>query len=76
MATEGYQKLEVWQKSMKMVTAVYVLTKQFPKEELYSLTNQIRRAAVSGAVEHCRRPVTTQHPRLYAVCHDSTRIAG
>ena len=32
---------------MALVTRVYALTKQFPKEELYTLTNQIRRAAIS-----------------------------
>ena len=43
----GHKNLDVWQKAMSLVTSVYLLTKQFPKEELYSLTNQIRRAAVS-----------------------------
>lgn len=43
----SYRDLVVWQKSMDLVVAVYQLTRQFPKEELYALTNQIRRAAVS-----------------------------
>lgn len=47
MSTRGYINLDVWQKSMTLVTNVYQLTQQFPKEELYSLTSQIRRAAVS-----------------------------
>lgn len=37
----------VWQKSIELVTAIYTLTNVFPKEEIYGLTNQIRRAAVS-----------------------------
>jgi four helix bundle protein len=37
----------VWQKAMDLVTAIYQLTRAFPQEELYGLTSQIRRAAVS-----------------------------
>lgn len=47
MSKPSYRDLEVWQKSIAMVTSVYSISKQLPKEELYSLTNQIRRAAVS-----------------------------
>ena len=44
---QTYRDLIVWQKSMKLVTSVYELTKQFPATELYGLTSQIQRAAVS-----------------------------
>jgi four helix bundle protein len=43
----SYRELIVWQKSMTLVTEVYKVTDHFPKSEVYSLTNQIRRAAVS-----------------------------
>jgi four helix bundle protein len=43
----SYRDLVAWQKAMQVVTAIYRLTQGFPKEELFSLTNQIRRAAVS-----------------------------
>ena len=43
----GYQSLVVWQKSMDLVTEIYRVTRTFPKEELYGLVNQLRRAAVS-----------------------------
>ncbi|WP_300369514.1 four helix bundle protein [Hydrogenimonas sp.] len=43
----GYQNLEVWKKSMKLVTDVYLQVKALPKEETYSLADQIRRSAVS-----------------------------
>ncbi len=43
----SHKNLEVWHKSMALVTQVYSLTKKFPKEETYGLTSQIRRAAVS-----------------------------
>jgi len=42
-----YKDLIVWQKSMDLVVAVYALTEQFPKSEIYGLTSQIRRSAVS-----------------------------
>jgi four helix bundle protein len=47
MIVQSYKDLEVWQKSINMVTMVYAMTKQFPKEELYTLTSQIRRSAIS-----------------------------
>ncbi|MBN1905585.1 MAG: four helix bundle protein [Deltaproteobacteria bacterium] len=47
MEVKSYQDLIVWQKAMDLVEIVYQATKKFPKEELYGLTNQIRRAAVS-----------------------------
>jgi len=42
-----YKQLNVWLKSIDLVTHVYALTKQMPKEELYSLADQIKRSAVS-----------------------------
>jgi four helix bundle protein len=44
---KSYTELEVWIKSRELVKLVYQLTKSFPKEEIYGLTNQIRRSAVS-----------------------------
>lgn len=44
---KSYQDLLVWQKSMDMVFEVYRLVKALPKEELYTLSSQIRRAVVS-----------------------------
>ena len=43
----NYKTLDVWKVTMHLVKEVYVLTKKFPKEELYSLTSQTNRAAVS-----------------------------
>jgi len=42
-----YRNLIAWQKAMDLVSRVYELTNRFPKREVYSLTDQIRRAAVS-----------------------------
>jgi four helix bundle protein len=42
-----FQDLVVWQKSMDLVTEIYRLTRSFPKEEIFGLISQLRRAAVS-----------------------------
>ena len=47
MAVSSYEKLDVWQESINLVTEVYTAVKLLPKEELYALSDQIRRAAVS-----------------------------
>ena len=43
----GYENLDVWKKSIGLVTDVYRLVKLLPKEETYALSDQIRRSAVS-----------------------------
>jgi four helix bundle protein len=47
MMIESYLDLIVWQKAMDLVVEVYRLTQRFPKDELYGLVSQMRRAAVS-----------------------------
>lgn len=47
MALNSHKELIVWQKSIKLVKEVYLLTNDFPRHEIYGLTSQIRRAAVS-----------------------------
>ncbi len=47
MDVKSYKDLIVWQKAMDLAEMVYQLTMSFPKEEMYGLTNQLRRAAVS-----------------------------
>jgi four helix bundle protein len=44
---KSHRDLIAWQKAMDLVVSVYKLSKSFPKEELYGLTSQLRRAAVS-----------------------------
>jgi four helix bundle protein len=44
---ESYRDLLVWQQAMDLAVAVYKLTKAWPKDELYGLTSQTRRAATS-----------------------------
>jgi four helix bundle protein len=43
----SYRELIAWQKAMRLVTEIYVATQPFPSSELYGLTSQLRRAAVS-----------------------------
>ena len=42
-----HKNLEIWKRSIQLVTDIYKLTKKFPSDEKYGLTNQLRRAAVS-----------------------------
>jgi four helix bundle protein len=47
MGVQSYRDLEVWQVAMDLAEACYRETKTFPRDELFGLTSQIRRAAVS-----------------------------
>lgn len=44
---KDFKKLKVWQKSIDLVKIIYQNTKKFPKEEIFGLTSQIRRSAIS-----------------------------
>ncbi len=53
-----HKELEAWKESINFVTNIYNITKSFPKEELWGLTSQIRRAAISipsNIAEGCGR---------------------
>lgn len=47
MRTRRFRDLLVWQRSMRLAEAIYAATRPFPKEELFGLVSQMRRAAVS-----------------------------
>lgn len=47
MAVRRFQDLEVWQKAMDLATLIYEITREFPSDERFGLTNQIRRSATS-----------------------------
>lgn len=54
----NYRKYEVWEIDHKLTKEIYLLTSKFPKEEIYGLTSQIRRASVSiptNIAEGCGR---------------------
>jgi len=44
---ESHKDLEIWKRSVDLVTAIYEVTKSFPKEEVYGIINQMRRCAIS-----------------------------
>ena len=44
---KSHKDLIVWQKSMELVSAIYVETRDFPKDEFFGLVSQMRRAAIS-----------------------------
>jgi len=47
MPVQSYRELIAWQKAMDFAAEVYRVTRRFPKEELYGVTSQLRRAAIS-----------------------------
>ncbi len=47
MVEKGYKKLLVWQKADELAYEVYLGTKKFPKDEIYGITSQLRRAVLS-----------------------------
>ena len=44
---KNFQDLRIWQIGIEVVKDIYILTKKFPKEELYGLISQMRRSAIS-----------------------------
>jgi four helix bundle protein len=63
--TRGYRELIVWQKAMDLVPKVYELAKKRPKEELYALSSQIRRAVISIPA-NIAEGQARQHPAEFA----------
>ena len=47
MKIKSYKDLNIWKRSIVVVEDIYKITKNFPKEEIYGLTSQLRRSAVS-----------------------------
>jgi four helix bundle protein len=71
---KNYKDLKVWQKSYQLSLVIYKTTKGFPKEERYSLTSQIRRAAVSvvsNIAEGYGRKTTPDYIRSLYVAYGS-----
>jgi len=65
-----HHDLDVWKKSILLVTVIYKITESFPKSELYGLSNQIRRCAVSipsNIAEGAARTSTKKISRFLAI---------
>lgn len=69
-----YEDLIAWQKGHALVLTIYKITKQFPKEELFGLTSQLRRAATSitsNIVEFFKRESSNEKIRFYNIAEAS-----
>jgi four helix bundle protein len=76
MKVKNYRELIVWQKAMDLVEGVYKSSKGFPREEVYALTSQIRRAAVSipsNIAEGQGRRSTAEFLHHLSIAHGSLR---
>lgn len=76
MGIKNYQDLLAWQKAMDLVEVGYRLTKQFPKEEMFALTAQLRRALVSvpsNIAEGEGRSSPAEFQRFLNIAHGSLR---
>ena len=71
---KNYKELKVWQKSYQLCLEVYRSTKEFPREERYGLTSQIRRSAVSvpsNIAEGYGRKTTPEYIRSLYLAYGS-----
>lgn len=72
----SFTQLFVWQKAHALALQIYYLTNNFPKEELFGLTNQIRRAAVSvsaNIAEGFKRYGRLEQRRFYNIAASSLK---
>ena len=71
---KDFRSLKVWKKAHMLTLAVYKSTGQFPKQELYSLTNQMQRAAVSvpaNIAEGCGKDSDAELKRYFVIAMGS-----
>jgi len=71
---KDFHELKVWQKAHELTLSVYRVTKDFPREELYGLTSQIRRASASIAAnlaEGCGRNGDAEFARYCSIAMGS-----
>jgi len=71
---KGYRRLIVWQRSDELAFQVYVISKIFPREELFSLVSQMRRAAISvpaNIVEGYSRDSNKEKIQFYNIAKGS-----
>ena len=74
MAVNNYKDLVVWQKSMELVTDVYELIKLLPKEEIYALSSQMRRSAISipsNIAEGNQRTTSKDYAKFLSIARGS-----
>ena len=74
MSYKAYNDLDVWKQSRNLANYIYSTSKKFPKEEIYGLTNQMRRCAVSvpsNIAEGCGRQHTKDSLQFYYISRGS-----
>lgn len=74
MLNLGHKNLNVWKLSLNLISEIYRLTKAYPKEELYGLTSQMRRAVVSvssNIAEGASRRSYLERKRFYEISRSS-----
>jgi four helix bundle protein len=72
--TSSFRELMVWQKAHAWVLAVYAISRSFPKDELFGLTSQLRRAVAlvpANIVEGYRRRTNADKLRFYNIAQAS-----
>jgi four helix bundle protein len=70
----NYRDLQVWNKAHRLTLDLYRLTKDFPRDEQYGLTNQLRRSALSigsNLAEGCGRRTSTELARFVRIAMGS-----
>lgn len=70
MGMRDFRRLQVWERAHELALAVYLVTRAFPKEEVYGLTSQVRRAAISvptNIAEGCGRESAIEFARFLEI---------
>lgn len=70
----GHKRLDVWKLGSEFVKEIYEMTESFPKTEIYGITNQLRRAAVSivsNIAEGASKSSSTERKRYYSIARSS-----
>ena len=72
---KDFRQLKVWEKSHALTLVIYKATEKFPKQELYALTNQIQRVAVSipaNIAEGCGKNTDAELARYFQIAMGSS----
>lgn len=74
MLNLSHKKLDVWEHSIELIKIIYKLTEEFPKNEIFGITNQMRRCSVSissNIAEGCSRKSTNEKRRFFEISRSS-----
>ena len=70
----NHKNLEVWKRSIELISQIYSITENFPKKEMFGLSNQMRRASISIAsniAESASRKSCLERRRFYEISRSS-----